>query len=53
MIFLFAIFLVPVLVGVGGVIYIVVSDYKNEKFNTRQYVHDFIFDGITADYIDD
>ncbi len=53
MIFLFVIFSVPVLVGIGVAVYAVVSDYKCDKIGTREYVHDPIFDGITADYIDD
>lgn len=52
MIFLFVIFSVPVLVGIGVAVYAFVSAYKCDKIYTSQYVHDPIFDGITADYID-
>lgn len=53
MIFLFVIFSFPVLVGIGVAVYAVVSDYICDKIHTSQHVHDPIFDGITADYIDD
>ena len=53
MIFLFVIFSVPVLVGIGVAVYAIVSAYKCDKIHTKQYVHDPIFDGITSDYIDD